>query len=86
MAFMFYCVERCTGYEEGLAQAPTKSAGQERDDSNHSLSESLFSLLFNYYCLLKMIKEANLDVINTLNLTLHKTERKLKGRRGSFKR
>ena len=33
MAFMFYCVERCTGYEEGLAQAPTKSAGQERDDS-----------------------------------------------------
>ena len=79
MAFMFYCVERCTGDEEGLAQTPIKSAGQEREDSNHSLSEPLFSLLFNYYCLLKMIKKANLDVINTLNLALHKTDSFMKG-------
>lgn len=30
MACMFYCVKRCTGNEEGLAQTPIKSAGQER--------------------------------------------------------
>ena len=89
MAFMFYCIERGTGDEEGLVQ----ESWPGKRIASHRISKPLFSLLLNYYCVLKMIMEANLDDINTLNLTLHKTDSfmkgvsfQLKGRRGSFKR